>query len=346
MSEATLSKLFRRVFEEATDKRPISFVWHSGEPLVLPIDYYRTAFAIAEEENKSFQRVYSHGMQTNATLLDSNWASFLSENSVSICVSLDGPAYVHDRVRVDRRGKGTHRDVMTGVRALQAAQLPFSVICVLTYASLAHADDLYDFFVDSGIRSIAFHIDEIEGPYKSSSFAKEGAIQSYFQFHRSFLDRVERGGHCLEVREYTRVFGVIAANRTSDFIEGTNRPFDVLSVDWKGNFSTFSPELLDTRDTKFSDFVIGNVCDTTFDLAKSSDPFLTMNQDIQTGVEMCKKQCEYWQFCGGGSPANKYFETGSFRVTETLFCRVHVKALVDSVLGHIESRIPQAPVDA
>ena len=346
MSDATLSGLFRRVFEESTDKRPISFVWHSGEPLALPIDYYRRAFAIAEKENEPFGRIYSHGIQTNATLLDSDWAAFLAEAGVSVCISLDGPAHVHDRVRVDRRGRGTHRQVMNGVRALQNVQLPFSVICVLTHASLAHADDLYDFFVGSGIRSIAFNVDEIEGPYKSSSFAKDGAIESYIQFHKTFLNRVEEDAHCLEIREYTRVLGVIAANRTSDFIEGTNRPFDVLSIDWKGNFSTFSPELLGTRDAHFSDFILGNVLETTFKSAESSDPFRTMNLDIQAGVEKCKKECEYWQFCGGGSPANKYFEAGSFRATETLFCRVHVKALVDSVLGHIESRFPQLPVDA
>ena len=38
------------------------------------------------------------------------------------------------------------------------------------------------------------------------------------------------------------------------------------------------------------------------------------------GHRALPRECPYFLFCGGGAPANKYFENGSFDSTETLFC--------------------------
>jgi uncharacterized protein len=59
-------------------------------------------------------------------------------------------------------------------------------------------------------------------------------------------------------------------------------------------------------------------------------------QDIQTGVDRCRLSCPYFALCGGGAPANKLFENGSFASTETLYCRLGKKAVIDTVLGSIE----------
>jgi uncharacterized protein len=39
------------------------------------------------------------------------------------------------------------------------------------------------------------------------------------------------------------------------------------------------------------------------------------------GVAACAETCPYFTFCGGAHPANKYFETGRFDITETIYCR-------------------------
>jgi uncharacterized protein len=265
MSEDVLRALYASVFSSTRLREPISFVWHSGEPLALPISYYESALRICQEVNRGFGKTYSHGIQTNAILVTDEWAKFLLANDVSVCVSIDGPQPLHDRFRRDRSGKGTHHKVMQGVRLLQENGVAFSVICVLTYESLSQSDEIYDFFIGNAIYSIAFNIDEIEGPNHSSTFAREDATARYREFHRKLLLKIHAGGNILEVREYSRIFGVIAANRTDEFLEGTNRPFTVISVDWKGNFSTFSPELLGSASVKYGDFILGNV--TTDSLA-------------------------------------------------------------------------------
>ena len=42
----------------------------------------------------------------------------------------------------------------------------------------------------------------------------------------------------------------------------------------------------------------------------SHPTFQHINAEVQRGVAMCKETCEYFVFCGGGSPVNKLSETG------------------------------------
>jgi len=68
------------------------------------------------------------------------------------------------------------------------------------------------------------------------------------------------------------------------------------------------------------------------------------DEEIGRGVEMCRQECRYFGFCGGGPPGNKYFENGTFASTETLFCRLHMKACLDVTADWLE-RHPPAPGD-
>ena len=61
------------------------------------------------------------------------------------------------------------------------------------------------------------------------------------------------------------------------------------------------------------------------------------NEEIERGVERCRQSCEYYEICLGGAPANKLFENGRFDSTETLFCRLAKKAVIDVVLERMES---------
>jgi uncharacterized protein len=58
-----------------------------------------------------------------------------------------------------------------------------------------------------------------------------------------------------------------------------------------------------------------------------------MAADVASGVARCRAGCPWFRFCGGGAPANKYFENGTFDSTETLFCRLHRQTLADVVLS-------------
>jgi uncharacterized protein len=50
-----------------------------------------------------------------------------------------------------------------------------------------------------------------------------------------------------------------------------------------------------------------------------------------------RKSCAYYGNCGGGAPANKYCENGSFATAETMFCKYSVKLPLEIVLNDLEA---------
>ena len=142
-------------------------------------------------------------------------------------------------------------------------------------------------------------------------------------------------GPPVRVREFESMRGAIlyggaAPPRTQETV-----PFAILSVDYQGNFATFSPELLGLPSRHYGAFLLGNVCADSLGAAAATPRFAAIHRDIAAGIERCRGQCPYFALCGGGAPANKYFENGSFDSTETLFCRFYRKALVDVLLDKL-----------
>ena len=61
-----------------------------------------------------------------------------------------------------------------------------------------------------------------------------------------------------------------------------------------------------------------------------------MAQDIARGVEMCRRDCEYFSVCVGGAPINKLTENGSFASGRTRFCELTQMVPTDLILDALE----------
>jgi uncharacterized protein len=103
-----------------------------------------------------------------------------------------------------------------------------------------------------------------------------------------------------------------------------------------GNFSTFSPELLGQRSGEFGDFVLGNVNQEGYLTSAQGERFRRLWSAIHRGAVACRASCAYFSYCGGGAPANKLYENGSFASAETLYCRTMLQRPFDVVLERLE----------
>jgi uncharacterized protein len=333
MDEATLERTFQRVAESDLVTRPYTVVWHAGEPLVLPPAFYERAFALAARFSRPGLEV-THSFQTNGTLVDTAYCELIRRHDVRIGVSVDGPAFLNDARRRTRAGKGTLARVLSGIEMLRRFEIPFHVITVLTEEALDYPDELYAFYVENGVTQVGFNVEEIEGPNKSSSLSVDDATVRYQAFMSRFFDLAMGSERELKVREFeSMIAAVLYAGPERTVPSQEAAPFAIVSVDCDGNFSTFSPELLGLESTTYAGFALGNVVEDSFAEAVASPRYRAMAKDVAAGVSKCRESCAYFAFCGGGAPANKYFENGSFDSTETLFCRLHRKALAEVVLS-------------
>jgi uncharacterized protein len=324
----TLDAIVARLQQDQLLGSHLTVNWHAGEPLVMGVDFYRQALRHLAPLSAQGTHVV-HSVQTNGTLIDPEWAQFFKESQMRVGVSIDGPERVHDAFRKDRRGRGTHAATLAGIRELQAAGVPFSVITVLTNLSVDHADELYHFYVDHGIKVVGFNIEELEGAHATSSVQ----AQDFGTRYRAFLSRfyeLTRRDAVLAVREFQYFQNRILHERAR-----TNEqivPLAILSVDAAGNFSTFSPELLDADSERHGNFVLGNVRQSGFVAALETAKFRQLYDEIQRGVSACEQSCEHFVVCGGGAPSNKLFENGRMDTTETDYCRYMKIAVAETVL--------------
>lgn len=164
MSDATLEAYVRQTIAATPADAPVQFTWQGGEPTLLGLDFYRRAVSLQQQHGAG--RVIENAFQTNGTLIDDDWAAFLAANGFLVGLSLDGPAFVHDRWRRYANGKPTHALVMAALERLQRHGVETNVLACVDAHSTQHPLAIYRFLRDAGVRFIQFTpvVERLAGP--------------------------------------------------------------------------------------------------------------------------------------------------------------------------------------
>jgi uncharacterized protein len=121
--------------------------FQGGEPTMMGIPFFERVLQIERDRAEPGQRILNT-LQTNATLIDDEWAAFLKNNEFLVGVSIDGPRELHDAYRVDKGGKPTFDRVMLGLAALQRRDASWNALTTVHAANAAHGRDVYRFLRD------------------------------------------------------------------------------------------------------------------------------------------------------------------------------------------------------
>jgi uncharacterized protein len=332
LEQGTVLNLFAKLFESGWTAPHVNVIWHAGEPLVMPIDFYRQAFTTIERLRPEHVCV-THSIQTNGMLISQAWCDFFTEWKVDVGVSIDGPRHLHDQKRVTRSGRGTFDKTLAGIRKLRQREIPFHTISVLTHASLDAADEMYQFFVSEGIDQVCFNVEESEGQHVSDMLGAADVRTRFREFLGRFWRLARASDRVKYVREVDTMINAIFRPNDAPFHNQQVEPLAMLNVDCLGNVSTYSPELLGYKHADYNDFIIGNINTDSLQQIRDSQALAAMQRDVAAGVAACRESCEYFSVCGGGAPMNKLSENGSFRSTQTTFCSLIHIATADLVLA-------------
>ena len=335
MALETVIAIFEKIFAAGWASPYLTVIWHAGEPLVLPTSYYQAAFEAIETLRPSGIEL-RHSIQTNGMLIDREWCDLIKKWHIGVGVSVDGPRHMHDANRVTRAGKGTFDKTIAGIRLLRRENVPFHVITVLTAASMSAPDELLDFYVSEGIDDVCFNVEESEGTYVSGLLASGNAADSFRDFLDRFWTMSRKSSQIQFIREIDGMIPRIFRPEQSCAENAQVTPFGMVNIDCHGNVSSFSPELLGYKNTKYNDFIVGNILTESLEDMMRSPAMQAMTRDISAGVEMCRKECDYFSVCGGGAPVNKLAENGSFASSRTVFCSLVQIVPTDLILHALE----------
>lgn len=331
MSIDTPADIIQYVIDTGLANENLVIIWHAGEPMSIGVDFYRQAIGKINSVLPDKYKIV-HTIQTNATYMNKEWIKFFKEFDFKIGVSIDGPKELTNAYRKTAGGFGAYDLTMRGINMLRDNQIKFDTISVVTKEALDQSSSMYEFFQSIGSKFMGLNAEETEAYNTSKLNQKENFLAEYKNFFKQlyFLQKDQK----LKIREIEETKSHIL-NTDQDVKSLLNIPFFFFNVDYQGNFSTYSPELLGATHDRYPDFVLGNIYKDSFASVLASKKYIKMRDEVAAGMNACKKECEYFFLCGGGSPSNKLFENNSFDSTETFFCQAKTQIPISIITNDL-----------
>lgn len=188
MTVDTARKVVDTIFQAPASVLGIEF--QGGEPL-LNWDIVKFVVEYAKEVNEKEKRTLSFNLVSNHLLMDEEKLDFFIENQVILCMSLDGPAMVHDK----NRGKN-HDKVVAKFREAykryEDAGLPMlpSLIGTVTRHSLPYPREIVDEYLGLNSQSIFMRPSTTLG-MAHDNWSRIGiTAEEYLVFYEEMLDYI------------------------------------------------------------------------------------------------------------------------------------------------------------
>lgn len=305
------------------ETRRFSVVWHGGEPLAAGPAHLADLLA-------PFSDRVEHHVQTNATLIDDAWCEFFAEHRIRVSVSVDGPRE-RNVGRVTRGGRPAYQRIARGIAALRRHGIDFSALCVVSQPTPGRAAELYEYFLELGCPVLGINIEETEG-VNTRGNAHPAADVAGFWAELVAAWRRDPRIHLREIEWSLRYVAAVLDGVGDQLLPRQLDPIPTIGYD--GSVVVLSPELAGFSHPRYGDFTSGNVLVTPLPEILATAAQTPWVREFLAGIEACRSTCPYFDFCGGGHAANRYFEHGRFDGTETNHCRNSKIHLLEGVLDH------------
>jgi uncharacterized protein len=295
-------------------------VFHGGEPLLFP---KRRFDALMKKLRAIAERTGCYikcGVTTNAILVDDEWIALFKAHDVDVSVSLDGPAEINDKYRVDFKGRGTLAQTLEGLDRLRAADLAPGLISVCNPGT--DPEQVLAFVADElGIKEF-----DILPPDATHADNPPPIADYFIKLFDIWFDKYAAKGVRIDTLD-AMIRGLAGQLSLSDTIglgpidtitlmpDGSLEPLDVLRI--AGDGSTASK-------THVRSNAIKDV---------ENDPVWREAYEASTTLcETCRK-CEYLDACGGGHLAQRWSSERRFD-NPSVYCESWKR-----IFAHIWERI-------
>ncbi|MCF0052411.1 radical SAM protein [Dyadobacter sp. LJ53] len=332
MTDAVVDQLIERTARHCEDfkLRDFELILHGGEPLLAGKSFLIRFVEKAKKRFEEKRMKLRIGIQTNGVLLDEEWCKLLSASSISIGISIDGPAGWHDKYRKDHQLNGTHAKTLLGLRAAQNEKCKVGVLSVMNASSDPRS--MYDYFNQ-------LSIDDLDFLWPDHNYEKLPEL--YIQRSRApgytpFGDWWIRLFDCWFADRFTKP-RIRFLNQVILMILGRDAGFEsigqeenrYLIVETDGGIEAsdylkacgngFTKEGLNVRNDEFSE---------AFDT-----PLMKMHRQSHLVMSETCMQCKIREVCGGGHIAHRFGNGNGFD-NPSIYCFDLMK-----LLTHIQNRL-------
>ena len=147
----------QRIVDFATNLTPqgqrIELGFFGGEPF-LCFDLMRQIVSYIGKKERETGKFVSINVTSNGTIINQPIINFLKENNIDLCISIDGPAHIHDLNRVYRDGRGSFKIVVRNLRNVIEQLSHLQVNAVYGPDTIDFLPETVSFFIQLGVPTV------------------------------------------------------------------------------------------------------------------------------------------------------------------------------------------------
>ena len=333
MSDITIDAIIAKVALHCLqhEQRQILFAFHGGEPLLAGIPRLRRFVEkVRARLPTSTEPIFS--LQTNGTLLTSEWCNFFRESDIHLGISLDGPKIIHDQRRVDHFGNGSYDEVMIGWRMATSHGLNPSALTVIDLDCTAQS--MFDYVRELSPSKIDFLLPD--GTYDNPPPRKgraDGWESPYGDWLCEFFEIWTRAGAPFRVVTFERIARMVLGmfDTYDAFGEGRN---EVLVFETDGSIEPI--DVLKSCKDKLTQTEY-SVHNHTIDEALTHPLIQQYALSNEAIPEDCRG-CTLNRLCAGGYFPHRFSEEHYFALP-SVYCGDLMK-IITTVQSHVVGNLP------
>lgn len=308
MSEHTLELLVRKMFDAVPDE--ISLTFQGGEPTLAGKNYYRRLLALEKQYNRHGIPIH-HAIQTNASLLDTEWCDIFLEGRFLVGVSLDGNKGLHDRYRKASSGEGTYEKAEQGIALLREYGIPYNILCVVHQQVAENASSVFESMKQHTYLQFIPCLDHFDGAPMPYSLQPETYGRFLIQLY-DLYEHAYRAGTPVSIRSFDNWLGMLSGYPPEHCgLAGQCGRYALIEAD--GSVFPCDFYVLDQ-------WRIASICDDSFDFRHEYEPWSRFIKESLILPETCRT-CRWLRLCRGGCKRER---TSRFAdVSHNRFCEAY-----------------------
>jgi uncharacterized protein len=301
MSADVLHRLLQRIEEHVARHSLIDFpiILHGGEPLLWGIDNFNRIAEACEAISSRTGCEIPIAVTTNGVLIDDEWLNCFEAHNISVAISLDGPAQIHDIHRRTFQGTGTHAAVERAARMLVSRDIGVSALAVCNPAYLP--EQYVKFFAECGVANYDIMIPDAtvdENPPSIASFYT-GLFDLWLEANRT--------KPTVNIRIIGDMITALLGNNSPT--EGVgHKPVELCTVMTDG--SVEAHDVLRIAGDGFTRTMF-NIFEHAIDEVRN-EPRWKAARDAS--INLCQKcrQCKFMNACGGGYLPHRFSKKNGY----------------------------------
>jgi uncharacterized protein len=326
MSDEVSQQLLRRIEEHVTGHGLVEFpiVLHGGEPLLWGVDNFRRFAEHCEAIMSRSGCDIPVAVTTNGLLIDEAWLDCFEAHDMSVAISLDGPAHIHDIHRHTFQGTGTHEAVERAARMLVSRNIRVSALSVCNPAF--PPKQYVEFFASCGITHYDIMIPDATVDEKPASIGS---------FYNGLLDlwlEANRSRPTANIRIVTDMITALLANNSPT--EGVGyQPVELCTVMTDGSVEAHDVLRIAGNGVTQTTF---NIFDHAIDDVRH-EPRWQAARDAS--IHLCEKcrNCKFMNACGGGYLPHRFSKKNGYD-NPSVYCE-DLYAMFENMQSVLEQQV-------